>query len=293
MTDFQICDACHYKCVIKNGQVGHCGVWGNQNGKVRLLQYANCAYKSIEPLKKKPFYHFHSPESLFLSVGFWGCNFKCNYCLNNTISHHVDGASLFMPPHNLVEAARSYGVEGIAFSHNEPTLYYDYIWNVARAIASQKDLSIAVKSNGFMSSRVADILIEVVDAFNVDIKGSEEDYQADFDCSFEPVRTNIEKIHSSGKHVELSYLVLPHRLMDENLHIDIRNWVSNLSVNIPVHMLFFYPCHESVKTTYSPGDLLEVVKIFKEKLSNVYMSNCHNSLVELSFKRGPTASQVV
>jgi len=234
-------------------------------------------YKKITSMKKikgkKKVYNFDVPSyENYVANGVVVHN-----CLNYKVSYQSEGPSSIMMPEDVVQLAGKRGVKAISFSHNEPTLYFEYICDVGTYIhANSSDLKLLIKSNGFVCKHPLDALISITDAFNIDIKGNEEDYQRSFNCSFSTVQHSIEEILFAGKHVEISYLVLPHRLRDMEYHTLTRNWLCELSPSIPVHILYFYPAFRMTKGAYLPEELLPILDLFAEKMKYVYASNAHN-----------------
>lgn len=235
----------------------------------------HCSNIAIEPIEKRPLFHV-LPGSKFLSVGFFGCNFSCGYCLNHRVSQQTEGKSEFHSPDELVELALERNVSGIAFTYNEPTLYHDYIEEVGHAIhRSQRSshLKLVVKTNGFVRPWVIRNLCLYADAINVDIKGDNEDYEKICGGWLDPVMTCIEWIVDMDIHLEISYLVIPSKVHDERFNIYFRNWLADIDPKIPVHLLYFYPFHRMVVPSYKPSELLPLREMMLEKLDYVYISN--------------------
>lgn len=226
-------------------------------------------------------FHF-LPSHKFLSVGFFGCNFFCKFCVNFAISQSLPGErGSRYEPSALVDLAIQKGVSGIAFTYNEPTLYHEYIEDVGREIRrSGQSLRLVLKSSGFVCEQVLSDLCGYVDAFNIDLKGDEEDYQSVCGGSLDAVKDSIGLIFKMHRHLEISYLVLPDRLRDVGFNTKIRDWLASLSCDLPLHLLYFYPFHEmSNDTTYSPEELEELHFFFSQKLNHVYISNRYDKLI--------------
>ena len=183
----------------------------------------------VDPIEKRPFFHF-LPGKKFLSTGFYNCNFTCKYCMSFKVSQRSSGPSKALTPVDLAELAASKDVSGIAFTYNEPLLYYKYILELSKQYSP-----VVVKTNGSVS---IDILSEVCDnisAINIDIKGDEAEYRRVCGGELEPVLSAIKYCLSSEVHLEISYMVLPRIISDYGFHNRVRDL---LSESTPLHLLY-------------------------------------------------------
>ncbi|KKM63988.1 hypothetical protein LCGC14_1505910 [marine sediment metagenome] len=270
------CQICPHYCQLTQGEVGKCLVHKNIDGHIELIFKGQCSIISVEPIEKRPFFHFF-PGNKFLSVGFCGCNFSCKYCQTFKISQSIASKTTFYSPNQLVELAIEKSVRGIVFTFNEPTIHYEYIMEVGSIIQSlNSDLQIVLKTNGFVNNHILNDLDIVVDAWNVDIKGGMQEYKTVCGGEISPVLSSIETLASKNTHLEISYLVLPQTVDNMEHHSTMRDWLFGLSPNIPVHLLFCYPIYR-MKESYSPHDLKPIWFLFREKLNNVYISNVFGS----------------
>ncbi len=261
------------------GSSGRCEVIQNKSSELVNAYAGYCSNLSVEPIEKRPFFHV-LPESKFLSVGFFGCNFFCKFCQNHRVSHQADGKSTFYSSSELVKLALERKAEGIAFTYNEPTIYHDYIEEVGHEIGrSQRSshLKLVVKTNGFARPWVIRNLCLYADAINVDIKGDNNDYKKTCGGWIDPVLDCIDWIIRMEVHLEISYLVLPNKIHDDRFNIYFRNWLADIDPTIPVHLLYFYPFHRMVIPSYNPSELLPLRKMMLEKLDHVYISNYFGS----------------
>lgn len=217
------------------------------------------------------------PGNRFLSVGFFGCNFTCSFCQNFTVSQNSrEGKKAkFYSPKELISLALERETAGIVFTYNEPTVYHEYIQEVGHEIQKfHYPLKLVLKTNGFASPFVIRDLCLYVDAFNVDIKGDNEDYQRTCGAWIDPTLDSIECIVRMQVHLEISYLVLPSKLHDVYFNIELRDWLASLNRNIPLHLLYFYPFYEmSNEERYQPKELVRLWNLFHSRLNNVYISN--------------------
>ena len=270
------CDVCAHDCQLKEGEIGKCQVRQNICSKIEPLYYGQCSRIALEPIEKRPFFHFY-PGSKFLSVGLLGCSFSCNFCQNYKVSQSTKARTKNLSPEELVQIALDKKMKGIAWTYNEPTVHYEYLLDVGmHLLLKDIPLKMAIKSNGFASKTVVRNLSLFGTAWNIDIKGDESEYERVMDGSLDPVLQCIEWLVEIGAHVEISHLVLPRQLKDKKYHRFIRNFLASLSTTIPVHILYFYPFHKMKSESYEAEELLEVVNLFKIKMRHVYVSNAHN-----------------
>lgn len=160
-------------------------------------------------------------------------------------------------------------VAGFAFTFNEPTVHYEYLLEVGKINNHRKH--IVLKTNGFVTKSTLEGLVPIIDAFNVDIKGDDKEYQTVCGGWLQPVIDAAEYIRNQHKHLEISYLVAPRLVNDFSFHGRMRDWLCELSV--PVHILNFYPFYRMPNASYDLSALLAVYSFFAEKLDNVYLSN--------------------
>ena len=262
-----VCDICQHYCSLEEEETGRCSVIKNVHDS---LQHTEHSFSNIvvEPIEKKPFFHF-MPGTRWLSVGFWGCNLSCYFCQNHRISQDMTGKRYDA---DIVELAKERCVAGIAFTYNEPTLYYPKIIEIGEA-AKEIGLNVAVKTNGLATKKTLRKL-DVVDAYNVDIKGNDSEYKK-FGGRLDHVLDSIEII-CEDKHLEVSYLVLPEILEDNDFHLMIAKYLSGLSSYIPVHILYAYPVH-NLSSSYDKEELIRVYDIFRSEMNFVYISNVYSS----------------
>jgi len=272
-SDGVICGVCPHYCLLKEGEVGLCSVRQNHQQHIYLAYYGECSIIAIEPIEKRPFYHF-IPGSEFLSVGFRGCNFSCDFCENHKISQSMDSSSQHYLPSDLVSLARQKKTKGIVFTYNEPVIYHEYIADLGHhLIRNETDLYLAIKTNGFVDRLVLRDLMTYVDAFNVDVKGDDHIYRKSCNGRFDVVRDTIEMIYAANVHLEISYLVVKESVDNLSYHKEMSRWISSLSPDIPIHLLYCFPCHKTIGQFYDPHVLTSIVDIFSERMNYVYISN--------------------
>ena len=170
-----ICTLCQHYCKIKEGKTGICGVNQNVGDKIECLVYGYPSAINVDPIEKKPLYHF-LPGTKSFSLGTVGCNFHCSFCQNWSISqtHDID-KSRYFSPEQIVQLAIDNGCESIAYTYNEPTIFYPYARDIA-VLAQKSGLKNVFVSNGFESSELIDDMKGIIDAVNIDLKSFDPKY---------------------------------------------------------------------------------------------------------------------
>jgi len=274
------CNLCPNRCTIGEGQVGICRVRKNIGGKLYSLSYGNLVSIHVDPIEKKPLYHF-LPNSRAYSFATAGCNLDCKYCQNWDIAHrdYDDLDSVSMTPEEVVDEALKAGADVVAFTYNEPTVQYEFMFDVAK-LAQEKGLRTVAISSGFINQEPLKELLPYMDAYKVDLKSfNEETYQTLISGSLGPVLETIKTVHESGTWLELVYLVVPNYTdrMDE-----IKNmceWIlANVGDDVPLHFSRFHPQY---KLTNLPPTPEETVKKARQVcldvgLKYVYTGNISN-----------------
>lgn len=274
------CHLCPHKCKIFEGKVGRCHVRKCSNGKLATLSYGVISSLALDPIEKKPLYHFH-PGSKVLSIGSVGCNFKCQFCQNHTISfaseRDISRYQQGVDPHWIVRKAsdsKKDGGIGVAFTYNEPIVNFEFMMDVARLVKKSNMLNVMV-SNGFICKEPLAEILKVVDAFNIDLKGYSNDfYRRVLGGKKEPVEQCLVEVAKAGRHLEISYLVIPGMNDDYNQFIKVCRWIaSNLPLSIVLHINRYFPTYHFSQSPPSLVSMLDLYSIAKEVLPNVYLGN--------------------
>jgi pyruvate formate lyase activating enzyme len=275
------CRTCAHYCTLAPGQRGKCGVRENIDGKLYALNYGKLIAIHIDPIEKKPFYHF-LPASQSLSIATVGCNFSCLNCQNWEISQAFKEAKEipgeYVPPEKIVEIAIENKVESISYTYTEPTIFLEYALDTMK-LAKKAGLKNNFVSNGFMSEESAKLVIPYLDAINIDIKGFTEDfYQKVCGARLQPVLETAKLMKKSGAWVEITTLVIPTLNDDEKTFEGIAKWIfENLGSETPWHVSQF--CGTiSWKLQHIPNTPVETlekaIKIGKKVgLKYVYIGN--------------------
>ncbi len=274
-----VCEACSHRCKLKEGQYGICGVRKVENGQLRLLVYGLAAAVNVDPVEKKPMFHFQ-PGSKSFSFGTVGCNFRCQFCQNFDISqypkehdHRIFGEKL--PPQKAVEAALRYGCESIAYTYNEPIVFFEYTYDTAK-LAHEKGLKNIYVTSGYETHRAIDELAPFVDGMNIDIKGfTDAFYKKICGARLEPVLDAIRYAHKKGIWIETTTLLIPGKNDSDEEIRDIAKFLVDLDSAIPWHLSAFYPMYKMLDVPPTPAKTLRrAYEIGKEEgLKYVYVGN--------------------
>lgn len=269
------CSLCPHNCTIKNGKSGQCGVRVNENGKLMTTIYGALTALAIDPIEKKPLYHFY-PGSDILSIGTRGCNFKCPYCQNWHISQDMSVKTTFYPPEDIVESASRKNSIGIAYTYSEPMIWFEYVYDCSR-IAREKGLKNVYVTNGFINQEPLLELLEYADAMNIDLKSFQEDtYKRVQKGRLSDVLQTIQTAHERC-HVEITTLIVTgiNDTIDEMRSII--DWISSLDKNIPWHISRYYPSYKYNAPATDVDFMLEVYDESIKKLNYVFCGNISGS----------------
>ncbi|MEW5897055.1 MAG: AmmeMemoRadiSam system radical SAM enzyme, partial [Nanoarchaeota archaeon] len=270
------CLACSHKCLIPEGKRGICGVRENINGELQLLVYGKVAAVHVDPIEKKPLYHF-LPGTEIYSLGTVGCNFRCSFCQNWQISQERKIIGEDLPPKKIKEEAGS--LPSIAYTYTEPAIFFEYAYDTAKLLKNKKHVFV---SNGYFSDEAIEKM-GFVDAINIDLKSFSDEFYKKCGARLEPVLKNIKKIYEKGIWLELTTLLIPGENDSETEIRNIARFIASINKEIPWHISAFHPEYKMLdKKSTSFQDLLKADKIAKEEgLSYVYLGNVrsieHNS----------------
>lgn len=269
------CLLCPRACSIENQDFGFCKARKNIKGVLYSFVYSHPVSIAFDPNEKKPLFHFY-PGGITLSFGTNGCNLNCLNCQNYEISQGLFKEKNLkeISPKELVEIALKNKVKSIAYTYNEPTVFYEYMFDTT-LIAKEKRKNNIVVTNGFINPKPLKDLIPYVDAFNVDVKGfSEKAYKKLAQGSLAPVLNSIKTIKESKKWIELTWLVVPGYSDNKEEFKDFVSWIYELDENTPLHISRFFPSYKL--NDRNPTDIETMnsfYKIAKEKLKFVYLGN--------------------
>jgi pyruvate formate lyase activating enzyme len=271
------CKVCERRCLISNGKKGFCDMRENVEGKLYTLNYAAASSVAVDPIEKKPLFHFY-PGSTVLSLGSVGCNFRCKHCQNWNISQaELEDISLReIIPKDAVKLARDYNCKSIAWTYNEPTMWLEYTIDSAK-LARKDNIKTIYVTNGYMTEESLDLIGPYLDAANVDLKGmSEQFYKELCDARMQPVLDSIKRIYEKKIHLEITNLMIPgYNDSEKNIKALVNFMVNELGVDVPLHFTRFFPYYElkDVPPT-AVADLEKAYKTAKDAgMKYVYIGN--------------------
>jgi len=269
------CLLCPHSCLLNDKEVGKCRARKNINGKLYSLTYEVASSIALDPIEKKPLYHFY-PGSNILSIGSFGCNFKCGFCQNWEISQSSidENYSQKISSNQLLAIATRYGNNiGISYTYNEPLINFEFVLETAELFHSKGFKNVLV-TNGFINKKPLLELLEYIDAANIDLKSFNKDfYKKICDGNLNFVLQTIETMFENKKHIELTTLVIPGYNDSEDETEQIVNYVSSLSKDIPLHFSRHYPMYKFSAPQTPINTLIKIYEIAKQKLNYVYLGN--------------------
>ena len=273
------CTLCYHHCSISESQYGFCGVRTCKDGRIVPANYGMLTSIALDPIEKKPLNRFF-PGSKILSVGSYGCNLRCPFCQNYQISwgdevDNVKAQAEYVSPEELTDMAEQIpGNLGVAFTYNEPLIYYEYILDTARLLKA-KNLKTVIVSNGMADKETVKELFPYVDAMNIDLKGFTDRYYREL---LKGDRAQVmDFITEAVKHchVELTMLIIPGENDTEKEMSELSTWVASLNPDIPLHISRFFPKFKMTDRSATTVDNIYKLKtIAEQNLNYVYTGNC-------------------
>lgn len=287
--DRVLCEACYQRCILSEGEVGLCGVRQVVDGKLRLLVYEKVAALNIDPVEKKPLYHF-LPQSDALSIGTVGCNFACQFCQNAHISqypkeHNGEIFGEVAKAKDIVEIAKNRGIRAIAYTYNEPVIFFEYAYEIAK-LAHENDIKNIFVTSGYETHQAIDTLAPYLDAMNIDLKSFCDDfYESVCGAKLKPVLDTIGYAYQKGIWVEITTLLIPNRNDSDEEIEAIAKFIASISPTIPWHLSAFFPSYKMSDIQPTPIQTLhKAYKIAKAAgLEYVYIGNVHDYAHQSTF----------
>jgi pyruvate formate lyase activating enzyme len=273
------CALCAHRCLIAPSKAGICAVRENRAGKLVTLVYGEVIAAHIDPIEKKPLYHFH-PGSSALSIATPGCNFRCSFCQNWEISQapRREGGGLrgrSFPPEEIVREALDQGCRSISYTYTEPTIFFEYAYDTAK-LAKAAGLANTFVTNGYMTGEALGTIQPYLDAANVDLKAfREETYKKVCGARLEPVLDSIRLMKKLGIWVEITTLVVPGLNDGKEELTAIARFIASVDPEIPWHISRFHPDFEYTEAAPTPVKTLRAAyEIGKaEGLHFLYIGN--------------------
>ena len=270
------CLLCSHYCKLKEGQIGICGVNKNEGGSLKNLVYGHPVTINIDPVEKKPLYHF-LPLTKTLSFGTVGCNFKCPFCQNWSISQEKNiNTSTFVEPKQMVQLALSHGCKSISYTYNEPTIFYPYAKDIG-VIARENGLKNIFVSNGFESKEVVKDMKYWLDGANIDLKSWDDGYYKKIlKGGLEQVKSTIKNLVKEGIWIEVTTLLIEgDNDKEEDLKEMAKFLVNEVGDFVPWHLSAFHGNYKMREHKNTSLDRLLFAKdiALKEGLKYVYLGN--------------------
>jgi pyruvate formate lyase activating enzyme len=283
------CLLCPHRCIIPSGHTGICNERLNTMGRLEPVGYGKVSAIAMDPMEKKPLYHFY-PGNNILSVGGVNCNLDCQFCQNWEIAHDTP-ETVELWPDELVDMALREDAIGIAFTYNEPVIWYEYVLDTMQ-LSQEQGLKNVLVTNGFINKEPLEMMLPYIDAMNIDVKGyTEEFYRKVCNGSLRYVKNTVA-LASEGCHVEVTNLVIPGLNDSIEQMMELAKWLADINKNIPLHITRYFP---NYKMNMEPTPLDSIQKLYdtaKKYLNYVYMGNiqgrdrntycpeCNNLLVD-------------
>jgi len=271
------CHVCARTCIIAPKKRGFCQTRENMDGKLYTLIYAATSSVAVDPIEKKPLFHFY-PGSTVFSLGTVGCNFRCKHCQNWTISQTTleEASTREILPEEAIRLTKEYGCKSIAWTYNEPTIWLEYTYDTAK-LAKKEDIKTVYVTNGYMTEDSFELMEPYLDAANIDLKGMSDKFYKEL-CSarLQPVLDTIKRMYENKIHIEITNLIIPGYNDSKELIRDlVKFMVDEVGVEVPLHFTRFFPYYKLDHLEATPVETLQKAqKIAKEAgMRYVYVGN--------------------
>ena len=267
------CLLCPNYCLIADGKKGQCGIRVNKGGKLYSQNYNRVTSIALDPIEKKPLYHYHRGEYI-ISLGTKGCNFACPWCQNWHISQDMSTPTQETTVEEIIKKTKEVGSFGIAYTYNEPFIWFEFVLECCKK-AKENSLENVFVTNNYINKEPLNEILPFIDAMNVDIKSMDDNFYKKY-ChgKLAPVLENVKTAKEKGIHIELTNLVIP-TISDSKENFEkLTDWiVDNVGADTPLHFSRYFPHHKfSIPPT--PIATLKLAKeIAEKKLKYVYLGN--------------------
>jgi pyruvate formate lyase activating enzyme len=272
------CALCAHRCAIAPSDTGVCGVRRNLDGRLLTLVYGDVIVAAVDPIEKKPLYHF-LPGTKSFSIATVGCNFKCGFCQNWQISQATkkdgEAGSFELMPEDVVREALARGCRSVSYTYTEPTVFFEYAFDTAR-LARDKGLLNVFVTNGYMTAEALETIRPYLDAANVDLKAfKDKTYRKICKARLVPVLDSIRRMKALGIWVEVTTLVVPGLNDGDDELVGIARFIASVDPDIPWHVSRFHPDYEYTDAPATPVAMLERALAVgkREGLRYVYVGN--------------------
>ncbi len=265
------CRLCPHFCKIKDGKTGTCRQRKNEGGTLYSLNYARVTSPSMDPIEKKPLYHFY-PGSWILSLGTTGCNFRCDFC-QNFESSQGNAYTSELQPADAVETAKENGSPGISYTYNEPTIWFEFVLETSK-LAHEAGLTNVLVTNGYINPEPQAELLPYVDGVNQDIKSIREDFYKERSGGKVGPVLQAAKRYKESTLLEVTNLIIPGYNDSEEDVTDLRDWIAgNLGTDTPVHISAYFPRYRLKAKPTGKKTMERAYDIMKQRMKYVYVGN--------------------
>lgn len=263
------CFLCPHRCTIKDGYSGICGVRKNKNGILNTINYGKISSYAYDPIEKKPLRNFY-PNTRIFSIGSFGCNLKCRFCQNWQISQQLP-PTIEIPDKDILALAGENSI-GIAYTYNEPTIWYEYVFHIAKKIR-EIGLKNVLVTNGYIEQEPLKELLPFIDALNIDLKSYDDEYYREL-CggNIGPILETI-KMSAEKSHVEITTLIVEGENDSPEKMGSMAYWISQIDKNIPLHITRYFPAYKMNNPPTSLDILTELKEQADKYLKYVYLGN--------------------
>lgn len=291
------CHICPNQCILENGDRSICRVRVNKDGKLYTLVYGNPCSVHVDPIEKKPLFHFLPATGAF-SIATAGCNFRCQNCQNWAISQSrpEDTKNTELFPEGVVQSALNNNAKSIAYTYSEPTIFYEYMYDTSK-IARQNGLRNLWITNGYMNEEALVDFCQYLDAANVDIKGFREDIYNSLNAGrLQPVLNTLKTLKRQKVWFEITNLIVPTYTDNLDAIREMCDWiVNNIGPDYPIHFSRFTPIYKLTSLPPTPVDTLEnaakiaddagikfvyIGNVPDSERQNTYCPECRNIVIE-------------
>ncbi len=265
------CLLCPRECTISPEQRGYCGAKENRNGELYSTLYAKISAVAMDPIEKKPLYHFY-PGSEILSIGTIGCNLRCEFCQNWHIAQS-EQMTCRVTSQELVELILEHGGIGVAYTYSEPLIWYEYILDTARLV-QKAGLKNVLVTNGLIHREPLKELLQYIDAINLDVKAFRQKFYKEV-CGGEYLHVVKETAKLAAKmcHLEVTTLLIPGLNDDPEEIRELAEWLGNINPDIPLHFSRYFPQYKISIPPTSITQMYKAKEITSEYLNYIYLGN--------------------
>mgnify|MGYP000026192579 CR=1 FL=1 len=288
------CVLCPHYCKIKDGNKGRCRARKNIDGTLYTLNYGKVTSYAYDPIEKKPLYHFY-PGSYIFSIGSFGCNLACEFCQNWEIVYE-QSLVIDVSDEEIITLAKSNDSIGIAFTYNEPSIWYEYVLDISKK-TKELGLKNVLVTNGYINQEPLEEILPYIDAMNIDLKSFNDFYYRHY-CkgTLEPVLRTIE-IAAKKTHVEITTLLVGSENSSSEEIENLAKRIAEINKSIPLHFSRYFPAYKMKIPPTKLEILVEAQKIARKYLDYVYIGNvwgidnntycpkCHEKLVDRTLRK--------